>query len=265
MSLPSTAFFFGSGISFGSYRPFGPDVGTVGNITRRVLSEQWQETGGIFVPAAPGVDPMFLESGRRAQGLLHYIKGELDCHLRLREGRDSRYEDLYAACLQIFQDESGEITNPLIERSIRAIRSAAAPLYVDLPPSGWGDQFLGLVDSARRLIQSVVWLELGQVRDPINPSGSIDDRQADDCRERYAVFLFLHHQLKSVAIDIKPMLKTATEVRLRNVSIASLSTGSIPARASNLNMLNIVKSMRSCVTEVSRFHRQGDKGLANPS
>lgn len=167
MSLPPTAFFFGSGISFDSYKPFGAGVGTVGNITRRVLTDQLRETGGIFVPAAGGTDPTFLESSRRAQGLLLHLKGELDGHLRPREGRESHYEDLYAACLQIFQDESGEIPSPLIERSIKAVRLATAPLYVDLPRGGWGDQFLSLVESALRLIQSVVWLELGQVRDPI--------------------------------------------------------------------------------------------------
>ena len=169
MSFPTTvAFFFGSGISFDSYKPFGPGVGTVGNITRHVLSEQLRETGRIFVPAPAGTDPMFLDTGRRAQGFLLYLKGELDGYLRVREGRDSHYEDLFAGCLQISQDESGEIPNPLIARAIKAIRLATAPLYVDLPRGGSGNQFLELVDSALRLIQSVVWLELGQVRNPIN-------------------------------------------------------------------------------------------------
>jgi SIR2-like domain len=167
MSLSTTAFFFGSGISFESFKRFGAGVGTVGNITRRALTEQWQEVGGVFVPAVAGAPPVLLESASRAQRLLQYVKGELDGHLRLRDGRESHYEDLYAACLQILQDESGEIPNPLIARSAKEIRSATAPHYVGLPLSGWGDQFLNLIDGALRLIQSVVWHELGQVRDPV--------------------------------------------------------------------------------------------------
>lgn len=111
---------------------------------------------GVFLPSMETDDPAGADVGQRAQELLRYLKGELDAQLMEREGRDSNYEDLYAAAEQIFQDQAREITNPLIARSVEVLRLATAPLYVGGDSSAFGDPFITLVGRSMDLVQYVV-------------------------------------------------------------------------------------------------------------
>jgi hypothetical protein len=166
MIISRVALFLGSGVSYASFQPFGNDAGTVKNISKRLFNEPWQNVAGRFVPPVLGVESIFLEAANRAKGMLRHIKGEVDAHLRVREGREGHYEDLYAAALQIFQDESHEITSPLIARSIADLRLTTAPHYVGYD-SSFVDSFTTLVKYSLDLIQSVVLTELQQAVDPI--------------------------------------------------------------------------------------------------
>jgi hypothetical protein len=91
--MKRVAFLFGSGIS--------KDSGglTVNQISHALLNQGWHD-GGEFQ-----FSPSVTEStgtALRAQEFLRILKSYIDPHLKLRENRDSHYEDLYAAAMQIF-------------------------------------------------------------------------------------------------------------------------------------------------------------------
>ncbi len=161
MSAPRVAFLFGSGISYPSNGP------TVGEISKHLFEQKWtRHTKGAFLPSDRIADAAGAAEGWRTQEFLRYLKGELDGHLRGREERDSNYEDLYAAALQIFNDQAGEITNPLIARSIEMLRLATAPLYVSSDSSSFNDPFTTLVGRALDLIQGAVANKLAETGKP---------------------------------------------------------------------------------------------------
>lgn len=77
-----------------------------------------------------------------------------------------RYEDLYAAALQIYNDQAREITNPLIARSIEMLRLATSPLYVGGESNSFGDPFTTLVGRSLDLIQCAVANKLAEAGEP---------------------------------------------------------------------------------------------------
>ena len=164
---PKFAFFFGSGLSYDSYSPLGRGVGTVQNITNRLLGEKWRYSAERFYPADPKDDPIFLEEAERSQEFLRLVKAEIDPHLIRRYGQESHYEDLFAAVYHLWSDEMAEVVSPLVARSLRALQDASAPICARMR-GGAGAGFPDLMRHSLRLIQSVVLAELGRPVRPVN-------------------------------------------------------------------------------------------------
>jgi len=156
--MKRAAFLFGSGISRESGGPM------VGDISDALLNGAWKaHTDLRFYP--DGVASV--GEAKRAQDFLRVLKVHADAHLQSRDGRESNYEDLYAAALQILQDETCEIVNPLLSNSIGVIRDAALHLYQDLPPHIDDNAFASLADRATDLVQWVVYYKLQSVVKPV--------------------------------------------------------------------------------------------------
>jgi hypothetical protein len=73
-----------------------------------------------------------------------------------REGRLPNYEDLFSAALQIFEDETAAITNPLLSESIASIKGASTHLHSRYSKECDGNRFASLALYSTHLIQSVV-------------------------------------------------------------------------------------------------------------
>jgi hypothetical protein len=157
--MKRAAFLFGSGISLPSGAP------GVCEITDAILNRGWRNDGNDN-------DPRFSQNGtessgeaKRAQEFLRILKNYIDPHLRRRENRGSHYEDIYAAAVQILQDEMCEIVNPMLCGSVCDIKNLAAALYQgrnkDDLPRPFTDQFTFLVYIAHLLISwgvlDVLW------------------------------------------------------------------------------------------------------------
>jgi len=166
----SFAFFFGSGMSYDSYKIHGCGAGSVANITRRLFEEDWQYSAERFFLPAPGIDPIFFEETRRCQEFLRLVKEEIDPHLKFRDGHESHYEDLYAAVYHLWNDELEEVVSPLIARSGKELRSRSEPIWSKMSPGGTGQAFRDLLRHSLALIQAVVGNELGRSVDPVGLS-----------------------------------------------------------------------------------------------
>ena len=156
--MSGAAFFFGSGISRDSKAPM------VGDITDALLNGAWDaHTDWRFYPSKT-------PSRGKAQLLQEFIrlvKTQIDPHLRSRDDREANYEDLYAAALQIAQDETSEITNPLIADTVSVIRAAATDLFRDFHPHIDDNAFASLADRATDLVQWVVYHKLAPATVPV--------------------------------------------------------------------------------------------------
>ena len=91
----------------------------------------------------------------QAQDFLKIIFWQIRDHLLAKEKREPNYEDLFSAARQLFEDETAEITNPMLEGSIEAVRLMSAYLY-NRYPDEWGNRFATLADHSTDLTQSVV-------------------------------------------------------------------------------------------------------------
>lgn len=133
-------------------------------ITKAALNHDWEEhSNSRFYPAR-------ITSGkeaRRVQQFLHLLKSNIDRHLRSRDGRESNYEDLYAAALQIVQDETHEIVNPLIADSVSEIRNASEALWRNQRAHIDDNAFASLAERATDLIQWTVYNLLAPIEKPI--------------------------------------------------------------------------------------------------
>src|SRR5437667_2669927 len=157
MSAKRAAFFFGSGISF---RSGGPTVDTISD---KLLNGSWADHSDWRFNPANGRSS---DAAKRIQQFLHILKAHIDPHLRSHDDRESNYEDLYAAALQIVQDETCEIVNPLLAATVRIIRDATKDLYQHLPPHIDNNRFASLADRASDLIQWVVYHTIARAKRP---------------------------------------------------------------------------------------------------
>ena len=85
----------------------------------------------------------------------------------LRESRDAHYEDLYAAAMQILQDEISEIIDPMLRHSVLEIRSSVVSVYQDQEAGIYPNAFARLVHSAILLINWGVFHLLCPAKTPI--------------------------------------------------------------------------------------------------
>jgi hypothetical protein len=160
--MARAAFFLGSGISRASGCP------TVNEITASLLKGPWKRhTDGRFLPCRPDEGKLSLGAARQAQDFLRLLKKQIDPHLRVRERRAGNYEDIYAVALQIVQDETREITNPLISRSLAAIKKASRRLHVGKEHHIDRNSFASLADRACDLVQWTVYHGLSRAKTPI--------------------------------------------------------------------------------------------------
>src|SRR5436309_11712671 len=148
MPVKRAAFFFGSGISF---RSGGPTVDTISD---KLLNGSWADhSDWRFYPA----NGRSSDAAKRIQEFLHILKAHIDPHLRSHDDRESNYEDLYAAALQIVQDETCEIVNPLIADSVSEIRNASETLWRNQRAHIDNNAFASLAERATDLIQWTVY------------------------------------------------------------------------------------------------------------
>ena len=161
--MSRAAFFLGSGVSYASGAP------TVASITDNLLNGAWfPHTDWRFYPRPLNEGRDSLSVAQRAQDLLRLIKKQIDPHLSVREMRTSNYEDIYAAARQIFGDEIGETTNPLLADPIAKIKAASANLYSGQEHHIHKNEFASLLDRAIDLVQSAVYHGLAPVKKPID-------------------------------------------------------------------------------------------------
>jgi hypothetical protein len=160
--MSRAAFLFGSGISFASNAP------DVASITKSLLNGAWwQHTDERFYPRRSEEEQVSVGVARNAQEFLRLIGREIEPHLIAREKRQPNYEDIYAAVRQILDDETGEITNPLIADSLIKIKAASADFHIEIAPHIGENTFASLVSRAVDLIQSAVYQGLSPAKQPM--------------------------------------------------------------------------------------------------
>jgi hypothetical protein len=163
MSAPvaRAAFFFGSGISRLSGAPF------VDDITASLLNTAWMpDTAERFYPRPAADGTTSVGVALRAQEFLRAVQRHIEPLVAARESRAVHYEDLYAVALQIFQDETREIPNPLIAEGLAAIKQATAALHEGQDDHVAGNPFASLADRAINLIQWAVYYGLAAAKGP---------------------------------------------------------------------------------------------------
>ena len=142
LAIPA-AFFFGSGISRLSGAPF------VDDITGTLLNAAWMpDTAKRYYPRPVADGATSVGVAFRAQEFLRAVKRHIDPLVADRENRAVNYEDLYAVALQIFQDETREIPNPLIAEGLATIKAATAALHEGQDGHVAGNAFASLADRA---------------------------------------------------------------------------------------------------------------------
>lgn len=154
----AAAFFFGSGISRDSGAPM------VDQLTNALMNGGWEpHSDSRFYPSK---SPSTGEA-ERAQEFLRILAAQISPHLRSREERDTNYEDLYAAALQIVWDETYEIVNPLIAESTALVRAATEHLFRNQRPHLDQNAFASLAERATDLVQWTVFHELARASKPV--------------------------------------------------------------------------------------------------
>jgi hypothetical protein len=168
--MKRAAFLFGSGISQASGAP------TVNQISDALLNQGWHDEDESQKSSVPIVkqisnallnqiehdefrfsrSPTGTESTGKAllaQKFLRILKSYINPRYILHENRDAHYEDLYAAAMQIFQDETSGIVEPMIHHSVAEIRYSVRSLYQDQEAGIYTSKFARLVHSGIRLIE----------------------------------------------------------------------------------------------------------------
>jgi len=106
----------------------------------------------------------------KAQQFLRLLNSYIEPHIKLREARETNYEDLHAAALQISQDETSELVNPMLRGSLADLRAKAANLYDGETGDPHGNPFVSLVERATNLIDWAVVHCLIHLQKPIGMS-----------------------------------------------------------------------------------------------
>ena len=157
--MPTSA----SGISFDSHAP------KIEQITDSALHGNWEYVAGRFVPGRPACATFLRDStGDRAQAFLKLVRREISRHLHAREAHAPHYEDLYFACLQIWQDAIAEYTNPMIGRSTRRLRQRARSILRRPACGSRTRTFADLAKAASELIQWAAYEKLQTAITPVN-------------------------------------------------------------------------------------------------
>lgn len=198
MAGKRAAFFFGSGISKLSKVPMADEL------TTKVLESAWKpHTNWRFYPCRPEDGLESLGIAKRAQQFLRIIKQPIDVHLRARAMRESNYEDLYSAVLQVVQDETGEIPNPLVAQSVEWLKAATAHLYANEHSHLGDNRFASLADRAADLIQWVVYHSLCQASKPAGLGAINDVAKATDELDIFSLNhdLLIEAQLHSSGVE----------------------------------------------------------------
>jgi hypothetical protein len=156
--MKRAAFLFGSGISLAS------DAPSVKTISDALLYQGWHDEGEFRFSRS---DTGSTGTALRAQKFLRILKSYIDTHLILRENRDAHYEDLYAAAMQIFEDETLGNVEPMLRHSVAEIRSSVASLYQDQEAGNYLNAFARLVHSGIRLIHWGVYHLLWPAETPV--------------------------------------------------------------------------------------------------
>lgn len=121
----------------------------VGGITEALLNSGWRDEGDFqFSPCTDSSTG----SARDVQEFLRILMSHVDPHLQLRENRLAHYEDLYAAAMQIFQDEICELVDPMLRHSVSEISFRAENLYKNYEAGNYPSPFARLVHGATLLI-----------------------------------------------------------------------------------------------------------------
>jgi hypothetical protein len=140
----------------------------VDSISRELLESAWKpHIDGKFCPCGPENGLESQGEAKRIQNFLRIIKENTGAHLLVREKRRSHYEDRYAAALQIVQDETKEVTNPHIARSLEWIKAASSCLWVEAEHHIDTNRFASLADRATDFVQWVVYHQIRKVSRPV--------------------------------------------------------------------------------------------------
>ena len=75
---------------------------------------------------------------------------QIEDHLSVRDRRPPNYEDYFSCLLQIVQDETAEITNPLIRENVARLRDASAHLHVGYDAHIDNNSFASLAETRVR-------------------------------------------------------------------------------------------------------------------
>ena len=160
--MSRAAFLLGSGISYASGAP------NVTTITASLLDGAWwHHTDLRFYPRPPNEEQKSTGIAWLAQEFLRRLSREIAPHLEMRENRQPNYEDIYAAVRQLLDDDTGEITSPLIAPALTKIKKNTADLCADVVPHIDDNTFASLADRAIDLIQFVVFYGLVGIKEPI--------------------------------------------------------------------------------------------------
>jgi hypothetical protein len=160
MNAERFSFLLGAGIS----RPSGGP--TVEDITRRVLNGRWESgTDTAFWPRKP--DEASDQESVKAQQLIRILHAQIEQHIREKEQRLPNYEDYFAALLQVVQDETGEIINPMVRDNVARLRQASEHLHVGGEDHIYKYPFASLADRATVLIQHAALQCLHPLKKPV--------------------------------------------------------------------------------------------------
>jgi len=165
----------------------------VADLTTSLLDGAWTpHTDGTFYPSPPDDGVKSIGVALRAQEFLRLIKTEIDPHLLASDDRSANYEDVYAAALQIVQDETREIPNPLIRRTVLAIKQASRHLHVGQECHIDENPFASLADRACDLVQWAVFFGLVRAKTPVGMDAISDVARKADTMD---VFTLNHERL----------------------------------------------------------------------
>ncbi|MGP1680646.1 MAG: SIR2 family protein [Burkholderiales bacterium] len=160
--MSNPAFFFGSGISYGSM------AAGVEQITQDLLTLRWlAHTDSSFYLAPDQNATSDTGEAGRAQDFLRRLQKCTAPHLGTHDGRVPHYEDLFAAATQIVQDEMREITNPMIADTLAFLHRDTADLWMQQSPHIDDNRFASLAARACELIQWAVAHGLARARQPV--------------------------------------------------------------------------------------------------
>ncbi len=132
-------------------------------ISEAILQEGWQEQRlGGFAPS----EKESSVSASRAQNFLRILKKYIEPHIKLREDRETNYEDLHAAAIQIVQDAKSILVNPMLQGSVAELRKATEHLTSEDTAPKNADPLALLAERSTHLIHCAVMHRLLKLEQP---------------------------------------------------------------------------------------------------